>query len=78
MRDAVIQQYIAFLRSSNFQQESLTEWFGAVNALAESVNGDAHMKLLDALENSGHNVLFLYARIEKLLPTVPTWVQAAQ
>jgi hypothetical protein len=78
IRDAVMQQYIAFLRSSNFQQESLTEWFGAVQALAESMNGDAHMKLLDALESSGHNVLSLYARIEKLLPTAPTWVRADQ
>jgi hypothetical protein len=78
IRDAVIQQYVAFLRSSNFQQESLTEWFGAVQSLADSMNGDAHTKLLTALENSGHNVLFLYARIEKLLPTLPTWVQAEQ
>jgi hypothetical protein len=78
IRDAVIQQYIAFLRSSNFQQESLTEWFGAVQSLADSMNGDAHTKLLSALENSGHNVLFLYARMERLLPTAPSWVQAGQ
>jgi hypothetical protein len=74
----VIQQYIAFLRLSNFQQESLTEWFGAVQSLADSMNGDAHTKLLTALENSGHNVLFLYARMERLLPTAPSWVQADQ
>ncbi len=76
-RDQVLAQYIAFLRTSNFQQESLTEWFSQVESLvnlSRAMNESEHKKLLDALENSGHAVLALYAVEEKLLPAAPSWV----
>ena len=80
-RDKTLQEYIAFLKASNFQQESLIEWFYMVEWLAvdtRSMNVGEYKKMLDAFEASGHTVLSLYARIEKLLPTAPSWAQTAQ
>ncbi|HTF66198.1 MAG TPA: hypothetical protein VK638_26285, partial [Edaphobacter sp.] len=80
-RDRILQEYIAFLKASNLQQESLIEWFSMVESLVDqtrSMNAAEYKKMLDALETSGHTVLSLYARIEKMLPTMPSWVQAGQ
>jgi len=80
-RDRILQEYIAFLKASNLQQESLIEWFSMVESLVDqtrSMNAAECKKMLDALEASGHTVLSLYARIEKMLPTLPSWVQAGQ
>jgi hypothetical protein len=81
LRDGILQQYIAFLKSSSFQQEGLIEWFAQVESLAaitRSMNAAEYRKMLDAFENSGHAVLSIYARIEKLLPTAPSWAQSGQ
>ena len=80
-RDKILQEYIAFLKASNLQQESPVEWFSMVDSLAgetRSMNAREYKKMLDAFEASGHTVLSLYARIEKLLPTLPSWAQTAQ
>lgn len=80
-RDRILQEYIAFLKASNLQQESLIEWFSMVESLADdtrSMNAGEYKKMLDAFETSGHTVLSLYARIGKMLPTAPSWAQTLQ
>ncbi len=80
-RDRILQEYIAFLKASNFQQESLIEWFCMVESLAEdtrSMSPAEFQKMLNAFEASGHTVLSLYARMEKLIPTPPSWAQTGQ
>jgi hypothetical protein len=80
-RDRILQEYIAFLKASNLQQDSLIEWFSMVEKLAgetRSMNAGEYKKMLDAFDSSGHTVLSLYARIEKMLPTAPSWAQTAQ
>ncbi len=79
-RDKILQEYISFLKASNFQQESLIEWFGMVESLAadtRSMNAGEFQKMLNAFEASGHAVLSLYARMERMLPTAPVWAQTA-
>lgn len=81
MRDRILQHYIAFLKASNLQQESLIEWFSMVERLAgetRSMNAGEYKKMLDAFEAAGHTVLALYARIEKMLPTPPSWARTLQ
>jgi len=77
-RDQVLQQYIAFVKASNFQEESPVEWFSQVESLVSQTRsmGEAEYgKVLDALERSGNSVLYIYARLQKLLPTAPSWAQ---
>ncbi len=80
-RDRILQEYIAFLKASNLQQESPVEWFSMVESLAgetRSMNASEYKKMLDAFEGSGNTVLSLYARMEQLLPTAPSWAQPSQ
>jgi len=78
LRDKTRQQYIGFLTASNFQQENVVEWFAsAVDLLnaSRTMTGIELRKTFDALENSGHPALALYAKLEKILPQPPSWAQ---
>jgi hypothetical protein len=77
-RDRVLPQYIAFLRTTDMQNEDVLGWFHQVQALAGmtlSLNVDEHAKLLAALGASGHPVLRLYAEEETVLPQRPAWAR---
>jgi hypothetical protein len=63
-QDKVVRKFVAFLASSNFQQESLLEWYAQVERTASAVKGlkaATYAKFLDELQASGHPVLILYA-----------------
>ena len=63
-QDKVVRQFVAFLGSSNFQQESLLEWYAQVERTASAVKelkAATYAKFLDELQASGHPVLILYA-----------------
>ena len=81
LRDRAVQQYIAFAKASNFQAESPVEWFSQVRFLLSQTRsmGEAEYgKVLDALERSGNSVLYIYARLQKVMPTAPSWAQNSQ
>jgi len=63
-QDKVVRKFVAFLGSSNFQQESLLEWYAQVERTASAIKelkSGAYAKFLEELEGSGHPVLILYA-----------------
>jgi hypothetical protein len=63
-QDKVVRKLVAFLGSSNFQQESLLEWYAQMERTADAVKGlkaGTYAKFLQELEGSGHPVLILYA-----------------
>ena len=63
-QDKVVRKFVAFLGSSNFQQESLLEWYAQVERTASAVKelkAGAYAKFLEELGASGHPVLILYA-----------------
>ncbi len=73
-RDKTLSQYVAFLTSSNFQQQSLIEWFGQAKAAASLAEG----KLMETFAVSAHPVLQLYAALEQALPERPSWANTPQ
>jgi len=65
-QDKVVRKFVAFLSSSNFQQESLLEWYAQVERTASAIKelkAGAYAKFLEELEGSGHPVLILYAAV---------------
>ncbi len=61
---------MAFLSSSNFQQESLLEWYAQVERTASAIKelkAGAYAKFLEELQGSGHPVLILYAAVATAL-----------
>jgi hypothetical protein len=71
-QDKVVRKFVAFLGSSNFQQESLLEWYAQVERTARAVKelkAGAYAKFLQELERSGHPVLVLYAAALAALST---------
>lgn len=69
-RDKVIRQFVAFLRSSNLQQQSFLEWFAQLQRTASSIRNlgpEANAKFIDELEGSGDTVLNFYAVASSLL-----------
>ena len=73
-RDKTLLQYVVFLTSSSFQQQSLVEWFGQAKAAASLAEG----KLLRTFAASAHSVLQLYAALEQALPERPSWANTPQ
>jgi hypothetical protein len=70
-RDRVIRQFVAFLRSSNLQQESFLEWYAQVQRTASSIRGlgaEANGRLIDELERSGDTILNFYALASSVIP----------
>lgn len=70
-RDKVIRQFVAFLRSSNLQQESFLEWYAQVQRTANSIRGlgpEATARLIDELEHSGNTILNFYAVASRIIP----------
>jgi hypothetical protein len=63
-QDKVVRKFVSFLGSSNFQQESLLEWYAQVERTASAIKelkAGSYAKFLGELEGSGHPVLILYA-----------------
>jgi hypothetical protein len=63
-QDKVVRKFVSFLGSSNFQQESLLEWYAQVERTASAIKelrSGAYAKFLEELKGSGHPVLILYA-----------------
>jgi hypothetical protein len=73
-RDKTLSQYVVFLTSSSFQQQSLIEWFGQAKSAASLAEG----KLMQTFAASPHPVLQLYAALEQTLPERPSWASAPQ
>jgi hypothetical protein len=73
-RDKTLSQYVTFLTSSSFQQQSLVEWFGQAKAAASLADG----KLMETFAASAHPVLQLYAALEQALPERPSWANTPQ
>jgi hypothetical protein len=70
-QEKVIRQFVAFLRSSNLQQENVFEWYAQVQRTASSVRGvspEANARFLGELESSGHPILSLYAVASRVIP----------
>jgi hypothetical protein len=70
-REKVLSQFVAFLRSSALQQESVLEWYAQVQRTASSVRGlgrEATARFLSELERSGHPILILYAVEARVIP----------
>jgi hypothetical protein len=70
-REKVLRRLVAFLSSSNLQQESVLEWYAQVQRTASSVRGlgpEAIAMFLSGLERSGNPILNLYAVGARVIP----------
>jgi hypothetical protein len=70
-REKVLHQFVAFLSSSSFQQDSVLEWHAQVNRTASSVRAlgpEATARFFGELERSGNPILYLYSLEAKIIP----------
>ena len=76
-RRGTLEAFIAFITSSNLQQQSPAEWFVHARNLydrTKNTNAAEADKVLDAYQASGNPVLGLFATMEKVFGSkVPSW-----
>jgi hypothetical protein len=73
-RDQLLRQLIAFLSSSNMEQESPIEWFAQVSVTSDTIGdhgSEEYQVFLRELEHSGNSLLALYALAASALPLNP-------
>jgi hypothetical protein len=69
-RVRMIHSYVDFLRFVEVEQAGRTLWFAFVTRLLEAARAGDRSLVLSALEDTHEPVLSLYARMERLLPTM--------
>jgi hypothetical protein len=73
-RDKMLRQLVAFLSSSNMQQESPLEWYAQVSKTAFSIGergSEEYQEFLRELERSSNSLLTLYAFAANAFPPNP-------
>jgi hypothetical protein len=73
-RVKLLRQLVAFLSSSNMQQESPLEWYAQVSKTASAFGergSEEYQEFLRELEHSGNSLLTLYAFAANALPPNP-------
>jgi hypothetical protein len=59
---------VDFLRLADIDRDRRTLWFAFVSRLIEISRSTDRREILQALEDTHQPVLYLYARMERLLP----------
>jgi hypothetical protein len=67
-RARALRSFVEFLRHANADREYRALWFACLDRLLEMARGNARREILGALEDSGHDVLSLYGRLERAVP----------
>jgi hypothetical protein len=67
-RTRAIQNMLDFLRHEDRDRAARPLWFVFVKRLLELSDGDRRAEILTSMEQSGHPVIALYARTDRLLP----------
>jgi hypothetical protein len=67
LRVRAIRSFVEFLRREDRDRESRPLWFAFVNRTIELSHGEDRRDVLEAMEQSNHYVLALYARLERVL-----------
>jgi hypothetical protein len=73
-RDKLLRQLVAFLSSSDMQQENAIEWYGQVAETAGAIGehgSEEYQEFLRELEHSGNSLLTLYAFAANAFPPDP-------
>jgi hypothetical protein len=68
LRTRAIRSYVEFLRHSEGDRDRRTLWFVFLTRLLEASRESDRTEILNALEETNHPVLWLYARMERTLP----------
>jgi hypothetical protein len=66
VRSLALRSFVEFMRNSHLDRDRRSLWFGFLTRLLEMARGEDRREILAALENSGHPVLSLYARMERI------------
>jgi len=69
VRTRALRTFVDFLRLSDLDRDQRPLWFAFMTRLLELAQGADRREILDALENSHHPVLSLYARMERVVPS---------
>ena len=68
VRAKALRAFIEFMRHADVDRDRRALWFALLNRLLEMARGGYRGEILDALEDSHHPVLSLYARLERVMP----------
>ena len=68
VRAKALRTFVEFMRHADVDRDRRTLWFAFLNRLLEMARGGSRGEILDALEDSHHPVMSLYARLERMLP----------
>jgi hypothetical protein len=68
VRSLALRQFVEFMHHSDLDRDRRTLWFAFLTRLLEMAKGPDRREILSVLENSGHPVMSLYARMERLAP----------
>ena len=67
-RTSALRAFIDFMRHADIERNRRALWFVFANRLLELAHGDDRDFILEAMDVSGHPVLSLLARLERILP----------
>jgi hypothetical protein len=68
VRSLALRQFVDFMRHSDLDRERRSLWFAFLTRLLEMARGADRREILNALEDSHHPVMSLYARMERIAP----------
>jgi hypothetical protein len=68
VRSRALRAFVEFLRHDDMDHDRRALWFAFVDRLLELARDADRREILATLENSGHPVLSLYARLERVMP----------
>jgi len=68
VRTKALRAFIEFMRHADVDRDRRALWFALLNRLLEMARGGYRREIPDALEDSHHPVLSLYARLERVMP----------
>jgi hypothetical protein len=68
-RTRAIRAMVNFLRQSDAVREHRALWFAFLTRLLDGAGGDSRREILNALENTHHPILSLYARLDRVAST---------
>ena len=68
VRSRALRSFVDFLRRSDTDVNRRMLWFAFVNRLLEMSRGPSRSEVLAAMEDTHQPVLWLYARLERMVP----------
>jgi hypothetical protein len=77
-RTRALASFLGFMRHEDTDRSRRTLWFVFVRRLLELAHAEYRREVLDAMEHSGHPVVSLYAKLERLVPGGQRAVQRAE